>query len=44
MLLPDTIEPLLAPILALQRLIEQFDNQGVLIGGVATSILGKPRC
>lgn len=43
MSVPDSLEPLLAPILAIQRLIEQFDDQGVLIGGVATSILGKPR-
>jgi hypothetical protein len=41
--IPYTLEPLLAPIQALQRLIEHFDDQGVLIGGVAASILGKPR-
>ncbi len=39
----DVLEPLLAPIHALQRLIEAFDNQGIIIGGVAASILGKPR-
>ena len=39
----DPLEPLSAPIYALQRLIEQFDNQGIIIGGVAASILGKPR-
>ena len=39
----DPLEPLYAPIYALQRLIEQFDNQGIIIGGVAASILGKPR-
>lgn len=43
MALPSSLEPLLAPIQALQRLIEHFDNQGVIIGGVATSILGRPR-
>jgi hypothetical protein len=41
--LPNTLEPLLAPVQALQRLIEHFDDQGVVIGGVAASILGKPR-
>lgn len=39
----DVLEPLLAPINALQRLFEIFDNQGVIIGGIAVSILGKPR-
>ncbi|MCP4427048.1 MAG: hypothetical protein GY803_21365 [Chloroflexi bacterium] len=39
----DPLKPLLAPIQALQSLIEQFDNQGIIIGGVAASILGKPR-
>lgn len=43
MALPNTLEPLLAPVQAVQRLIEHFDDQGVVIGGVATSILGKPR-
>ena len=37
------LEPLLAPIAAVQRLIEQLDNQGVIIGGVAASLLGQPR-
>ncbi len=37
------LEPLLAPINALQKLIEAFDDQGMIIGGVAASILGKPR-
>jgi hypothetical protein len=36
-------EPLFVPVEALQRLIEHFDNQGIIIGGVAASILGKPR-
>lgn len=39
----DPLEPLLAPIRALQRLIEAFDDQGIIIGDVAASILGKPR-
>lgn len=39
----DTLEPLFAPIRALQNLIERYGNQGIIIGGVAASILGKPR-
>lgn len=31
------------PMAALQRIIDRFDQQGVIIGGVAASILGKPR-
>ena len=37
------LEPLFAPIKALQNLIESFDNQGIIIGGIAASLLGKPR-
>lgn len=39
----NELEPLLSPITAVQKLIEHFDNQGIVIGGVAASILGKPR-
>lgn len=39
----NELEPLLSPIKAIQSLIEQFDNKGIVIGGVAASILGKPR-
>ncbi len=38
-----TLEPLLAPVAAVQRLIERFTDQGVIIGGVAVSLLGHPR-
>ena len=31
----DMLEPLAAPLTAVQRLIEQLANQGVVIGGVA---------
>ena len=34
---------MLAPLTALQRLLAHFDNQGIIIGGVAVSQLGKPR-
>jgi hypothetical protein len=37
------VTPLLEPLIALQRLLEHFDNQGVIIGGIAASLLGKPR-
>ena len=37
------ITPLLEPLMALQGLLEHFDNQGVIIGGIAASLLGKPR-
>ena len=36
----DTFEPALV---AVQRLIEHFSDQGIVIGGVAASLLGKPR-
>jgi hypothetical protein len=39
----ENITPLLAPIQALQNLLSQFNDQGVIIGGVAASFLGKPR-
>jgi hypothetical protein len=39
----ETLEPLLGPINALQRLIENNNNRGVIIGSIAASILGKPR-
>ena len=31
------------PLEALQRLLSHFDNQGVIIGGVAATLLGQPR-
>ena len=37
------IAPLLSPLAAVQRLLEYFDNQGLIIGGVAASMLGTPR-
>jgi hypothetical protein len=40
---PESLTPLLAPLLALQNLIQVFDDQGVIIGGVAASLLGTPR-
>jgi hypothetical protein len=40
---PSEIDPLLAPLLAAQQLLDRFDNQGMIIGGVAASLLGTPR-
>ena len=39
----NTFANLLAPLIALQRLLTHFDDQGLVIGGVAASLLGKPR-
>lgn len=40
---PDYIEPLKEPLEAVQRLLSRFDDRGVIIGGTAVSILGRPR-
>jgi hypothetical protein len=37
------IAPLHFPLAAVGRLLERFDNRGVIIGGVAASVLGTPR-
>lgn len=39
----DHLEPLLDALEALQRLLTRFNNQGVIIGGAAVSILGRAR-
>lgn len=43
MKLHNDIEPFHATIEALQRLLEKFDNRGVIIGGIAVGFLGRPR-
>lgn len=40
---PKDLEPLLAPLEAVQQLLERFGNRGLIIGGVAASLLGQPR-
>ncbi|MCB0041954.1 MAG: nucleotidyltransferase [Caldilinea sp.] len=40
---PAMLEPLLAPLAAIQRVIEKLENRGVIIGGIAASLLGEPR-
>ncbi|MEW5870100.1 MAG: nucleotidyl transferase AbiEii/AbiGii toxin family protein [Chloroflexota bacterium] len=42
-MLPENMAMLLAPLAALQRLLERFGERGVIMGGVATGLLGKPR-
>jgi hypothetical protein len=37
------LAPFTGPLTALQRLLEAFNDQGVIIGGVAASLLGTPR-
>lgn len=39
----ESIAPLLAPLEALQNLLTQFNDRGVIIGGIAASLLGTPR-
>jgi len=36
-------QPFAEPLRAVQQLIEHYDNQGIIIGGIASSLLGKPR-
>jgi len=38
-----SLEPFRAAIESLQRLLNQFNNRGVIIGGIAVGFLGKPR-
>jgi hypothetical protein len=41
--LSEEVAPLLSPLASLQRLLARFDDRGMVIGGVAASLLGKPR-
>jgi len=43
MTLSDDLITLLSPLAALERLLARFDGQGIILGGVAASLLGKPR-
>jgi len=42
---PETtsVSRVIEPLASLQRLIQEFNNQGVIIGGIAASLLGQPR-
>jgi hypothetical protein len=37
------LHPLLEPLAAVQRLLTRFGERGMIIGGVAASLLGRPR-
>lgn len=39
----ENLAPLMPSLSALQRLLARFGNRGIVIGGVAASLLGKPR-
>lgn len=43
MTFPEPIKSFVEPLSALQRLLDRFNAQGVIIGGIATGFLGKPR-
>ena len=43
MKLDKSLEPFRATIEALHRLLEKHDDRGVIIGGIAVGLLGKPR-
>jgi hypothetical protein len=43
MTLPGPLDSFIEPLTALQRLLDRFGEQGVIIGGIATGFLGKPR-
>lgn len=40
---PEDLAPLLAPLTAVQKLLERFGGRGLIFGGVAASLLGQPR-
>ncbi len=39
----NPLEPLHDPVTAVQQLIDRFDQKGIIIGGIAASLLGQPR-
>jgi len=39
----ETLQPFLAPLAALQRLLSRYGDRGLILGGIAVSLLGKPR-
>ncbi len=40
---PSGIDPFLEPLAALQNLIDRLDGQGLIMGGIAASLLGRRR-
>ncbi|MBN1449681.1 MAG: nucleotidyltransferase [Anaerolineales bacterium] len=43
MKLDKSLEPFRETIESLQRLLQKYENRGVIIGGIAVGLLGKPR-
>ena len=43
MTFPESLQTLVEPLIALQHLLDRFHERGVIIGGIATGFLGKPR-
>jgi hypothetical protein len=43
MTVPEPLKTFVEPLTALQRLLDRFSAQGVIIGGIATGFLGNPR-
>ena len=43
MTVPEPLKSFVEPLTALQRLLDRFSARGVIIGGIATGFLGKPR-
>ncbi len=43
MTIPESLQTFVEPLTALQRLLDRFGERGVIIGGIATGFLGKPR-
>ena len=39
----DALQPLLPPLASIQRLLARFNERGMVIGGGAASLLGRPR-
>ena len=40
---PEDYAPLIKPLKSLQQLLDRFGARGVIIGGIATGFLGRPR-
>ena len=43
MSVPEGLSPLVEPLAAVQHLLTRFQEKGIIIGGVAASLLGRPR-
>ncbi len=43
MRLPEELQPFSEPLESVQKLISRFDHRGVVIGGIAVSVLGQAR-